>query len=153
MGKRQPKIYFACSIRGGRQDQKLYFEIIQLLKKYGHVISEHFGDQDLNPDENVNAITQHESSDRHIHDLDMSWIEGADVLVAEVSRPSLGCGYEIAKAEDLGKPILALFRDGNGYKLSAMIAGSTLVSNRTYQEISDLEQTFKEFFGQLSHSP
>jgi len=35
------KIYFAGSIRGGRDDKELYLEIINLLGKYGKVLTEH----------------------------------------------------------------------------------------------------------------
>lgn len=150
MGKFQPKIYFACSIRGGRQDQQIYFEIIQLLKKYGPVLSEHFGDPDLDPNENADVAAHRPASNRAIHDLDMAWIKEADVIVAEVTQPSLGVGYEIGKAEDLGKPVLALFREGDGHNLSAMIAGSTQTGTQTYRQVRELNPIFKEFFGRLS---
>jgi hypothetical protein len=41
----------------------------------------------------------------------MSWLKEADVIVAEVSTPSLGVGYEIGKAEDMGKRILCLYKN------------------------------------------
>ena len=41
------KIYFAGSIRGGRDDKELYLEIINLLGKYGKVLTEHIGDKTL----------------------------------------------------------------------------------------------------------
>ena len=37
-------IYFCGSIRGGRQDQALYAKIIDTLKTYGTVFTEHVGD-------------------------------------------------------------------------------------------------------------
>ena len=48
----------------------------------------------------------------------------ADAMIAEVTNPSLGVGYEIAKAEEWNLPVLALYRPQPGKKLSAMIAGS-----------------------------
>lgn len=41
------KIYFAGSIRGGRQDTALYERIIKQLQQYGHVFTEHVGNPDL----------------------------------------------------------------------------------------------------------
>lgn len=41
------KIYFSGSIRGGRDDQKLYVKIIGLLSKYGEVLTKHIGDKNL----------------------------------------------------------------------------------------------------------
>ncbi len=38
------KLYFAGSIRGGREDAALYRRIIQELGKYGDVLTEHVGD-------------------------------------------------------------------------------------------------------------
>lgn len=35
------KIYFAGSIRGGRQDADLYLRIVEQLKTYGTVLTEH----------------------------------------------------------------------------------------------------------------
>ena len=40
-------IYFAGSIRAGRSDAKLYSRIVQLLKKYGTVLTEHVGNPNL----------------------------------------------------------------------------------------------------------
>ena len=33
--------------------------------------------------------------DKWIHDRDVEWLHQADVVVAEVTQPSLGVGYEI----------------------------------------------------------
>ena len=41
------QIYFAGSIRGGRGDRDVYLNIIQYLKDYGTVLTEHIGDFDL----------------------------------------------------------------------------------------------------------
>jgi hypothetical protein len=41
------KIYFAGSIRGGREDKNLYLQLIHHLSQYGQVLTEHIGDVDL----------------------------------------------------------------------------------------------------------
>ena len=41
------RIYFAGSIRGGRDDVQLYVKIIQLLQMYGAVLTEHMADPNL----------------------------------------------------------------------------------------------------------
>ena len=41
------KIYFCGSIRAGRVDAPLYARLIEELKKYGTVLTEHVGDQNL----------------------------------------------------------------------------------------------------------
>ena len=41
------KIYFCGSIRAGRGDAALYARLIEQLKKYGQVLTEHVGDSAL----------------------------------------------------------------------------------------------------------
>jgi 2'-deoxynucleoside 5'-phosphate N-hydrolase len=134
------KLYFAGSIRGGRDDWSLYFEIIRQLGAFGTVLTEHVGGSGLD------ALGE-EGSDREIHDRDIAWLREADRLVAEVTTPSLGVGYEIGRALEWGKPILCLFRRNCGRKLSAMIAGSDRVRLREYEDAAELDEIFREFFG------
>ena len=83
------KIYFAGSIRGGRDDAEIYSQIIEFLQGYGEVLTEHVGKKDLN------AMGESTLSDKQIHDRDMKWLLESDLMVAEVTNPSLGVGYEI----------------------------------------------------------
>uniref|UniRef100_A0A5F8G314 2'-deoxynucleoside 5'-phosphate N-hydrolase 1 n=1 Tax=Monodelphis domestica TaxID=13616 RepID=A0A5F8G314_MONDO len=62
--------------------------------------------------------------DRLIHERDLAWLQQADVVVAEVTQPSLGVGYELGRAVALNKRILCLFRPQSGRVLSAMIRGA-----------------------------
>ena len=61
-------------------------------------------------------------TDTEIFERDMAWIEESDVVVAEVTTPSLGVGYELGQAESMGKKIICLFRKVEGKRLSAMIS-------------------------------
>lgn len=136
------KIYFAGSIRGGRDDWSRYFEIIELLREYGQVLTEHVGDAEL-------SVLGEGDDDRALHDRDLAWLREADCLVAEVTTPSLGVGYEIGKATEWGKPALCLFRPAEGRSLSAMIAGSAGVKVREYSSPVELKGIFEDFFGPL----
>jgi nucleoside 2-deoxyribosyltransferase len=132
------KIYFAGSIRGGREDWALYREIINVLGDYGTVLTEHIGNSDL-------AVTGEDLDDKYIHDRDLAWLSSCDVLVAEVTTPSLGVGYEIGKATEWSKPVLCLFRRGTGRPLSAMIAGSKGVIVREYESAASVRAIADEF--------
>jgi len=132
------KIYFAGSIRGGREDWTLYREIINVLGDYGMVLTEHIGNSEL-------AVTGEDLEDKYIHDRDLSWLRTCDVLVAEVTTPSLGVGYEIGKATEWGKPVLCLFRIGTGRSLSAMIAGGVGVTVRKYEDAASVRAIADEF--------
>ena len=134
------RIYFAGAIRGGRDDQALYLEIVEQLKKYGRVLTEHIGDAQLDA-QGESALT-----DRAIYERDLAWLKSADYLVAEVTTPSLGVGYEIGKAAEWGTPVLCLFRPDQGRALSAMIAGSDGVTVREYRSVGELAAIFSEFF-------
>ena len=111
------KIYFAGSIRGGREDATLYADIINYLKTFGEVLTEHIGDS------NLTGLGDDGLTDRFIHDRDLDWLLSADVVVAEVTTISMGVGYEIGRAVAAGKKVLCLFRHDSGRNLSAMIAG------------------------------
>jgi hypothetical protein len=132
------KIYFAGSIRGGRTDAALYHEIVRLLREHGEVLTEHVADSAL-------GVLGQDLSDRKIHDRDLEWLRVSDYLVAEVTCPSLGVGYEIARATEWGKPVLCLYRPGDDRALSAMIAGCDAVTVREYQEPAELKNIFEEF--------
>ena len=132
------KIYFAASIRGGRDDWNYYLEIVRQLREHGQVLTEHVGDE--------LSASGEDLDDRFIHDRDLGWLQSANYLVAEVTTPSLGVGYEIAKATEWRKPVLCLYRPGNGRSLSAMIAGCERVVLREYRNTAELNAIFDQFF-------
>jgi hypothetical protein len=133
------KIYFAGAIRGGREDAALYLELVRLLRPFGTVLTEHIADEEL-------TSLGESMDDRAIHDRDLAWLREADCLVAEVTTPSLGVGFEIGKATEWGLRILCLFRSNADRTLSALIAGSDRVTIREYQDASQVKQIFDEFF-------
>lgn len=136
------KVYFACSIRGGREEASTYAELVSHIKSKATLLTEIFADQKLTAD------GMNKPSDE-IWSIDMAWVKEADVVVAEVTNPSLGVGYEIAKAEEWGKPVLALFRNDDTRKLSAMIDGSPKTETVYYAEITDAKEAIDTFLDQL----
>jgi hypothetical protein len=126
-------IYFSGSISGGREDVETYRTVVAALEKDGHrvfagnVISQHVG-------------TEGESlSAKEIFDRDTAWIEevarAGGVLVAEVSRPSTGVGYEIALARyRFGIRVIALYRPAFTKRCSGMIAGDCGIELLEYRE-------------------
>ena len=98
------KIYFACSIAGGRDHAHLYPEIIDYLRKHGEVLTEIFSHEKIREIDSV-------VSEEEIFNRDLMWLNDADVVVAETSTPSLGVGFEIATAHSKGKKILCLFKN------------------------------------------
>lgn len=134
------KIYFAGSIRGGRNDAPLYYEIIGFLSNFGEVLTEHIGDS------NLTEAGDDGPDDSFIHDRDLEWLQSADVLVAEVTQVSMGVGYEIGRAVESGKKVLCLFRPGENKRLSAMIAGCGKIDLAHYQGFSEAKSIIAAFF-------
>lgn len=133
------QIYFAGAISGGRQDQQVYETIVSILREFGSVRTEHVANATLTAD----GEGHHPSE---IHDRDVEWLRDSDVLVAEVSLPSLGVGYELGRAVAWEKKILALFRSDGDRRLSPMIRGSSGIAVRSYRGTDDLRAIIKAFF-------
>lgn len=133
------KIYFAGSIRGGSQDREVYHSLIKGLQEFAEILTEHVGDPELTD------LGEHDLSDEEIFQRDVSRIREADILVAEVTRPSLGVGYEIALAELLGKPVICLHRLTGERSLSAMVAGNPKIQVHFYEDVDNALSLVEEF--------
>jgi len=132
------KVYFACSIRGGG-DTSNYQNIIDSIKRNGgEVLSEVFANDALRVGGSPLPVDD-------IYRRDISWIDEADVIIAEVTNPSHGVGYELGYAENSNKPVLALFDGSSSKKLSAMVAGNPHIHVATYQNGSDIDTAVKKF--------
>lgn len=134
------KIYFAGSIRGGRDDQQKYFKLIEFLATRVEVLTEHVGDSKLN------SQGEKITTDQEIFERDKDWLQSCDAVVAEVTNPSLGVGYEIGIAEKLGKPVLCLFDEKNTrFRLSAMVSGNPQIKVSFYSSLRDAENIIIDF--------
>jgi len=111
-------IYFSCSITGGRNDQGVYKLLVDQLTDWGHEVptailaSPNVMDYETSAEPEV------------VYRRDVKWVEDCDALVAEVSTPSHGVGYEIALALLLKKPVLCCYQKGR--KVSKMITGNDM---------------------------
>ncbi len=110
------KIYFACSITGGRDDEAVYRRIVDALLSAGHEVPTALL---AGPD-----VMELESivDPQEVYTRDTGWIEESAALVAEVSTPSHGVGYEIGYALQRGKKVLCLHRAE--VPVSKMITGN-----------------------------
>ena len=133
------KIYFAGAIRGGRDDKELYLKIIDYLKRYGKVLTEHVGDQ------SINTLGENNNKDNFIYKRDIGWLKECDFVIAEVTTPSLGVGYEIGRAIQFNKKVICLYRDIQDKRLSAMIAGNKNLKIINYKDFEDLKEKINFF--------
>lgn len=136
------KIYFTGAICGGRADIKYYQRMIKYCRKFGRVLTEHVGDAKI-------GIKGEDLSDQVIHQKDLRWLKSADVIISEVTTPSLGVGYEIGRAVGYQKPILCLHRKIKGKRASAMILGCPQVKSAEYSTVASAEKIIDKFFKNL----
>lgn len=109
-------IYFSCSITGGRADQPIYAAIVAHLQALGHTVPTAALAE-------AGILTEEATIDPAVvYARDVAWVNGADALIAEVSTPSHGVGYEIALALGRGLPVLCLHRAG--VPVSKMLTGN-----------------------------
>ncbi|MXV60921.1 nucleoside 2-deoxyribosyltransferase [Natronorubrum sp. JWXQ-INN-674] len=133
-------IFFSGSIRGGRSDVDVYATLIDILERHGTVLTEHIGTEGVEADEAAAGLT-----DTDIYEQDLAWLQQADVVVAEVTTPSLGVGYEIGRAVARETPVLCLYRPGAEHELSAMIRGNDAVEVTEYRTPSAVEPVLEAF--------
>jgi len=132
-------IYFGGAISGGRADVSHYRRIVEALEADGHRV--------LAGAVASESVTAHgEPLDAcAIFERDLGWIEQSDVLVAEVSMPSTGVGYEIAAARyRYGRPVICLYRRGYTQRCSAMVAGDAGVELIEYDDTGQMLARLRE---------
>lgn len=140
-------IYFACSITGGREFEHIYQALVSDLLRNGHEIpTAHLADS---------AVMDLESivSPQDVYTRDIEWILAADALLAEVSVPSHGVGYEVGVALGAHKPVLCLYQEGR--RISKMISGNPdpALEVRTYQDAGEAIRLAREFVRSLVQTP
>ncbi|HEY5588814.1 MAG TPA: nucleoside 2-deoxyribosyltransferase, partial [Candidatus Paceibacterota bacterium] len=132
--------YFSGSIRGGREHDDFYAVIVKELGNFGEVLSEFVADKSLTSYGTLNM------TEKEIYERDVSFVEEADIFIADVTVPSLGVGYEIAYAEKLNKDIYCLYNQIEGKRISAMIAGNPNCKIYSYQNKEEIPEIIKRIF-------
>lgn len=137
--RKVPRIFLSGSIRGGRQLLKTYQLMCNFIKEAGaEVTSLHVADPELEK-------LEMEMTEEEIYMRDMNLLSESDALIAEVTVPSTGVGYEICRALIQGIPVLCLHRPDA--IVSAMILGNPdpLVEIQAYPDKLILKQRIFEF--------
>lgn len=119
------EIYFACSITGGRQDEKHYQQLVNTLLLDGHKVPT----AGLTTSEVIALEVNKDPTMVYLRDT--NWIRDSEVLIAEISTPSHGVGYEIGYALQLHIPVICLYQ--KGVRISKMILGNKDVKLTIYE--------------------
>ena len=109
-------IYFSFSITGGREFQPVLQAMAQQMLAAGCDVP-----TAMNTCENIDPAERQRSA-QEIYRRDIAWIDACDMVVAEVSTPSHGVGYEIAYALMQNKPVHCFYR--SDVVISKMISGN-----------------------------
>lgn len=136
------KVYFACAIVGGRQDEAAYQQIVDAMLADGHEVP-----TAMNAGPGWQTI-EGSPDPNEVYRRDTEWIDESSVVVAEVSTPSHGVGYEVSYALDRGKPVLCIYRQG--VKVSKMLTGNTMpgLQISEYKDLSQAAQIVGDFLKQ-----
>ena len=139
-------IYFSCSLTGGRQDDQVYGQIVDHLLASGvEIPTAHLARPEVMALELV-------VDPEEVYQRDIDWIDACDAVIAEVSTPSHGVGYEIAYALGIKKPVLACYREGA--TVSKMIIGNKQETLQvlTYSDPAILLRQLDQFIESLDGS-
>ena len=135
-------IYCAGPIKGDTTFQKFYLEIIDFVESEGHT-----------PLAGISAdlTSTIPLTDKQVYKRDLKWIDGSKIMIAEISAPSLGVGFEIAYAVYHKKiPVLALVNN-TVKNVSAMITGcdSNLLTVAKFSNPEDLKEIIRSYIKEL----
>ncbi len=133
------KIYFSGSISGGREYETIYQHLVARLQALGHnVLSAHVADP-------IALEREKDAAPRDVFERDVTWVDECEAMIAEVSTPSLGVGYEYGRAVQAGKPVLCVYR--SGLRISKMITGNPApnLTVATYTSEAELDERIDAF--------
>jgi hypothetical protein len=139
---RKPGIYLAGSISAGRQYARYLRLIGDAIESAGfEVLSKPV----IDPGEDM--TDRNLEKHRHIFRRDLDWLAQSVAVIAEVSTPSFGVGYEICEALHCAKPVLCLRHESlQDQILSALITGNSSphikVMHYNEENVGDLVREF-----------
>ena len=135
-------VYCAGALKGDTTYQNNYKEMIRISESMNHTAL-----AELNKKFKFSIPL----NDNQIYKRDIKWIESSELMIAEISGPSLGVGFEIAYAIFKKEiPVLALV-SSNVKNISSMITGcnSELLTIKRYKNIEDMQNIISNYFKNL----
>lgn len=116
-------VYFCGSIRGDRSRVETLRFMVAAIESLGHhVLTKHIVSDD--PKETAKHMTMQQVYERDIHEF----LPQADIIIAEVSGPSFGVGFEVGYAIAKGEKPVYLFYErqlANEDRISNLARGCT----------------------------
>ncbi len=135
-------IYCAGPIRGNETYKNSFKKIIEFVEGLGNTVLSEFSDKFSS----TIPLTEKQTYKR-----DLKWIDGSKCMIAEISGPSLGVGFELSYAIFQRKlPVLAL-HNSEVQQISAMIVGcdSPLLTIQKYGDDEDMKDIIKAYLTKI----
>lgn len=124
------KVYFAGSIRSGRQKVYDYQKMVNRFEENGHnVLTKHVADPNL-------TVQGENIPFEELYSRDVKWLDESDIVFADITTGSTGVGYEICYAELHGKNVYAVYeKDAN---VSGFMRGDKKINLFAYESIDEV---------------
>jgi nucleoside 2-deoxyribosyltransferase len=135
-------IYCAGPIRGNDTYKNSFKKIIEFVEGLGNTVLSEFSDK---------FSSTIPLTEKQIYKRDLKWIDGSKCMIAEISGPSLGVGFELSYAIFQRKlPVLAL-HNSEVQQISAMIVGcdSPLLTIQKYRDDEDMKNLIKAYLTKI----
>jgi len=135
-------IYCAGPIRGNDTYKNSFKKIIEFVEGLGNTVLSELSDKFSS----TIPLTEKQTYKR-----DLKWIDGSKCMIAEISGPSLGVGFELSYAIFQRKlPVLAL-HNSEVQQISAMIVGcdSPLLTIQKYRDDEDMKNLIKAYLTKI----
>ena len=131
-------VYCAAPIKGDQKFHNYCLDIIKQVSSLGHTALSELNSE-FKP-----AIPL---TDSEIFSRDIKWIDKSEIVIAEVSGPSLGVGFEIAYSIYKKKMNVLALVNSEAQDVSAMVTGchSELLTIKKYADTEDLKKSVSVF--------
>ena len=135
-------IYYASAVSEANSDGLSFSrEIVSYLKKFGRVMTEHVG---------MNNVLAWEAEQKakgvNVANRDLGWLADSDLMVADISKGSMGVGVEVGYALNTRRiPVLAVYKKGPRPSQMVDNFDHPLLKCESYENIEDLKLIIDEF--------
>ena len=125
------KIFFTYKRKGSLDVAENHSKIEDFLKNYGTIISKDIRSKSI-------GLNGEELNNNQILQRNLDLIRSSDVLIADVSNPSLGVGYQIHFAKTLNKKIICLYQLQVKKDLSPIIDGDEYLEILKFNNVEEI---------------
>ncbi len=133
------RVFLSTPIRGVHAGDEIYRLMYAHLQQMGVSVEGAFG---------LSLEAEQGLDDRRIYTRDITALERSDIVLAEVSTPSTGVGFEIAHAVAMGIPVVCVHE--KGASVSAMVVGCPELRTYAYADAGELCALMSRALSQLT---